>query len=328
VLKKCKQKVQATTSDRTNINTAQQYRWHRAVDKVYDFMRTKNTGLCKLSGKSFGEVMPNFIVGLDKMCLMSNCHGDLRVFAVADKKKQEKLLQDCRCSITVVRTGTASGITGPTIFLLKGTKRCNNFNDDYLFRYGMAKGSTILMTEKAYMTDDAWLEASKAIVKGKCQLPFMKENEDWYITELLDGFKSHENVLKAHEIRADQLIIFLKVESNSSHVNQGYDQLTAKNDKKNAAESLYEQRRVKKWQTGKSHIDQYDLVLTAMRIVRATSESTWVSSFQRVNLHPGTRVAFPEFCKNIAGFLRASESFKDESVDPTPEEKFALLPSF
>jgi hypothetical protein len=65
-----------------------------------------------------------------------------------------------------------------------------------------------------------------------------------------------------------------------------------------------------------------------MRIVRATSESTWVSSFQHVNLHPGTQVALPEFCKKIAGFLRASKSFKDESVDPTPKEKFALLPLF
>ena len=37
VLKKSAQKVQATTSDRTNINVAhQQYRWHRAVDEVYD----------------------------------------------------------------------------------------------------------------------------------------------------------------------------------------------------------------------------------------------------------------------------------------------------
>ena len=55
VLKKSAQKVQATTSDRTNINVAQQYRWHRAVDEVYDLMRTKNTGLCKLLGKSFGD---------------------------------------------------------------------------------------------------------------------------------------------------------------------------------------------------------------------------------------------------------------------------------
>jgi hypothetical protein len=190
----------------------------------------------------------------------------------------------------------------------------------------MATGSTILMTESAYMTDAAWLEAAKAIVKGYHQLPFMKENENWFITKLLDGFKSHVNVFQAHKICADQLIISLKEESNSSHVNQGYNQLTTKNNKKSAAESLYDRRRVKKWQTGKSHIDQYDLVLTVMRIVRATTESTWVSSFQRVSLHPQMQVAFPEFCKKIAGFLLASKGLKDENVDPTAKEKFALLP--
>ena len=105
VLKKSARKVQATTSDRTSINVSQQYCWHRAVDEVCDLMRTKNTGLCKLLGKSFGELMPHFIIGLDEMCLMSDCHSDLPVFAASDKKKQEKLLQDSRCSITVVRTG-------------------------------------------------------------------------------------------------------------------------------------------------------------------------------------------------------------------------------
>jgi len=75
VLKKSAQKVQATTSDRTIINVAQQYRWHRAVDEVYDLMRTKNTRLCKLSGKSFGELMPHFFIDLDEMCLMCDCHA-------------------------------------------------------------------------------------------------------------------------------------------------------------------------------------------------------------------------------------------------------------
>jgi hypothetical protein len=118
----------------------------------------------------------------------------------------------------------------------------------------------------------------------------------------------------------------LKEEPNSSHANQGYNQLTAKNNKENAAESLYDQRRAKKWQRVKSHIDQYNLVLTAMQIVRATTESTWVSSFQCINLHTQTRVAVPEFCKKIAGFLWASKRFKNENVDPTVEEKFVLLP--
>jgi hypothetical protein len=204
------------------------------VDEVYDYLRKKNTRLCQKTGKTFCEVMPEFLLGLDKMCLMSDAHGDLQVVASADKKKQEKLLQDSRCSITVVCTGTMSGTTGPTYFLLKRTTCKKSFNNTNLIKYSMKPGSTIIMTENAYMTDDAWLQVSKKIVKGYCLLPYIKENP---VCKLLDGLKLHENVLKAHKHCSDALTISLKKESNSSHVNQGYDQLVAKNDKKNAAEA-------------------------------------------------------------------------------------------
>jgi hypothetical protein len=90
--------------------------------------------------------------------------------------------------------------------------------------------------------------------------------------------------------------------------------LTAKNNKQYASESLYDQRKAKKWQAGKQQIDQYD----PMQIVRATDPTTWVASFQRVNLDSQTRVDFPVFCKKIlGGFLRASKSVKEENVTPT-----------
>ena len=84
ILKPMLQKPQATTSDRTNINIAQQYRWHRLVDAEYDNLRVVNIGLCKKSGKTFGEVMSHFIVGLDEMCIMSDFHGNALVFGSAD----------------------------------------------------------------------------------------------------------------------------------------------------------------------------------------------------------------------------------------------------
>lgn len=115
LLKKGVQKVQATTSDRVAISLPQQYRWHKAVDNAYKFLRETNIGICKKSGKSFGEVMSHFVIGLDEMCIMSDAHGSLHVIGAADKKKHEKLLQDSRCSITIVRTGTCAGTTGPTI---------------------------------------------------------------------------------------------------------------------------------------------------------------------------------------------------------------------
>ncbi len=176
------------------------------VDAEYDNIRMVDIGLCKKSGKTFGEVMSHFIVGLDEMCIMSDFHGNAHVFGSADKKKHEKILQDSRIPITIVRTGTIAGTTGPTIFVLKGTQSRSAYNDEFLMRHGMAEGSTIIMTENAYMTDDAWLEASKAIVKGYHSLPYIAENKEWLMLELLDGFKSHENVLAAHELHASNKI--------------------------------------------------------------------------------------------------------------------------
>ena len=65
------------------------------------------------------------------------------------------------------------------------------------------------MTENAYMIDEAWEEASTAIVLGYRKMPHV-HNPERLIVEFLDGFKSHENVLRAHEFRADNNIISLK----------------------------------------------------------------------------------------------------------------------
>ncbi len=195
VLKATTHKVQATMSDRTNISLGQQFHWHCIIDEEYDLLHTSNTGLCKRSGKTFGEVMGHFIVGLNEMCLMSDAHGDLRVFGSASKKKHDKLLQDLRVSIIVVRTGTVAGDTGPTIFLLKGTKKRAFFTNDFFVMHGMAIGLTIIMTENAYMTDEAWAEALHSIVKGYHSMPYVADNPNWSMLELRDGFKSHKNVL-------------------------------------------------------------------------------------------------------------------------------------
>ena len=126
-------------------------------------------------------------------------------------------------------------------------------------------------------------------------MPYVKENKDWQIVELLDGFKSHENVLDANELRALNKVTSLKEESNTSHANQGYNQFVAKNDKKVAAETLYEQRKLEKWRTGKTNIDQYDLVVTGLAIVNATTPEMWTTSFVRCNLDPRTRLSFPDW---------------------------------
>jgi hypothetical protein len=50
-------KAQGTSTRRSCCTVAQQFRWHNLVEEGLNFLREHNTGLCKKSGKTFGEVI-------------------------------------------------------------------------------------------------------------------------------------------------------------------------------------------------------------------------------------------------------------------------------
>ena len=92
----------------------------------------------------------------------------------------------------MVHTGSVAGDTGPIIILLTSKIERTIFNDAYLVRHGLKPGSTIIMTENALMTHDAWYKAIKAIIYGYNEMPVIRVNPQWAILEFLDGFGSHE----------------------------------------------------------------------------------------------------------------------------------------
>ena len=114
--------------------------------------------MCNKTGKSFGELTDRFILGGDNTNLIADADGDLRIVGEKEKKKHEKKVANYRGSITMYRTGIAAGHNDPTVFLLKGKKRKSGFNETFLRQEGWALGSTICMTENAYMTEEAWEE--------------------------------------------------------------------------------------------------------------------------------------------------------------------------
>ena len=72
-----------------------------------------------------------FIFGLDEESICSDHHGNVKIIG-STKKNHELFLQYSRVYITVVRTGSDAGVTGPTIFLFKG-KQCHGiFIDEFL----------------------------------------------------------------------------------------------------------------------------------------------------------------------------------------------------
>ena len=86
------------------------------------------------------------------------------------------------------------------------------------------------------------------------------------VFEVLDGFGYHEFESPALEMRAKKNILSVKEDSKTFHINQEYDQLVAKNNKKKSAETLACQIKMK--HVNKGVVDQYQLVLTVISIVK------------------------------------------------------------
>ena len=176
---------------------ALQWRWFQTYDWSLDFLRKKNTGICKKSGLPFENVIEHFLLGLNKACLMGQVNGSIKIIGEFGRPKREKKVADSRKSSTMVQTGVFSGTNGPTCFLLAGKQLRTGYNEEYLHRYGCAPGSQILMTENAFMTEECWEKMTPKLVKGYRSLPYIKENPDWWCLEIFDGFRPHYSSLKA-----------------------------------------------------------------------------------------------------------------------------------
>jgi hypothetical protein len=139
--------AQQTTTKRSNVTVPKQYRWHQTYEHSLDELCRKNTGVCRISGKTFGELIHCFITVGDETNLMaSDDNRGVKVIGAAHRKKHKKKSADCRSSISLYRTGAVAGDTVPTIFLIKGKTKRHGFTYHYLRSNGCAIGSTIIMT--------------------------------------------------------------------------------------------------------------------------------------------------------------------------------------
>ena len=98
---------QKTTTKRSQITMEQQLRWHASVD----FALSEQVRL-NLPADEFEQVKEHFFCNMDESCLLGS-DGTVKVIGSASKSKTEKIMGDCRSSITVLRTGAAGDSSGP-----------------------------------------------------------------------------------------------------------------------------------------------------------------------------------------------------------------------
>jgi hypothetical protein len=146
--------------------------------------------VCHISGKTFGELIHCFIAAGDETNLVASDDScGVKVIGAANRKKHEKKSADCRSSISLYHTGAVAGDTGPTIFLMKGKTKRHEFTDQYLRSNGCVIGSTVIMTENAFMTVDALERMTQNIILGIRNInKYVAANPQWWVLEIFDGF--------------------------------------------------------------------------------------------------------------------------------------------
>ena len=298
--------AQATTTKRSAITKEQQWRWHSLYDTTLAELKKLNE--LDGTGVTFDKVSEHFIGNIDESCFMANQDGSFKVIASAAKRKTEANRDDCRCSITSLCSGNAAGNQGPFIFLAKGKRNECHHSLRYLDRDPgtFTPGSYVAMSKNAYMTDAVWLEVVPKLCIGIRQMPVIKEHPNWWCMFSLDGFGSHVNVNDAHKIFEAYKIMVVKEEGDTSQVNQAYDQLTAKEDKRLLNCNLIQ---VKK--TLKEHMSQWHLIKIAANAQMKIKTLVWMNSFIRVNMHPKYRMEFNAWIEKLEkkGIMESGKLF-------------------
>lgn len=137
-----------------------------------------------------------------------------------------------------MKCGLADGQTGPVVFLLEGKEARAGFSDeDLVTKPKLPEGSTVVMTAKGFMTDEAFDVAAPKLAKGLRALKNVRDHPDWWMLLCGDGFHAHKFTVLAQICLRAHKTLHLIEEGDSSQVNQPFDREAAKHGKVRIADA-------------------------------------------------------------------------------------------
>ena len=83
--------AQKTTSRPSQCKVSQQFRWRTTIDKAIAFLQEHDIVICRVTGKSFGELIEHFLIGIYKTFLIADSDGDTRIIGEFGKRKHDKI---------------------------------------------------------------------------------------------------------------------------------------------------------------------------------------------------------------------------------------------
>jgi hypothetical protein len=191
------------------------------IDKVRKDLAAMSEGVDD-QGRDYRALEQHFVGNCDEEIALASADS-LSILGSRGKRNHFKNSHDSRDSISMLRGGTAAGVSLPTFFLMAAENRRKGFGDAWLRQRGNAAGSTIFCNERGYMTNETWLELVPLLCEAIRALPVVRDHPTWWFRLHLDGMVSHHTVLKANIIFAAYRIWVIIEWPHSSHVNQAFD---------------------------------------------------------------------------------------------------------
>jgi hypothetical protein len=318
--------AQKTTTKRGWITTEQQVHWHGVIESIW-----KDQDGTNLPTEEFSPLKPHFACNLDETCVMG-CEGTIKIIGDGGWKKDNKSVEDNRDSIKIVRIGNSGGSSGQLLFLARG-KTMDVPALKNLPSLGVPPNSKIIMMPTAFMTDEAWAALAPNLAKGirampvciclHLMLPFLlmlsnaffsilfylkviKDYPHWWVVLTLDGYGSHLNVSSALQVLHEHKIHIVKEEGGASDTNQAYDASVAKADKAS------NQWLLDTVQPKLGVMTQWDLIAMCIIALKKVDKQSWISSFEKVNLHPHKRIPIDQWLKKIDRRIQTGGRFFKE----------------
>ena len=109
-----------------------------------------------------------------------------------DTLKHEKIIDDNRDSISLLRSGSSDGANRPRIYMTKGVKMdLDTLRGDFEKKHNAPPGSGVYANPNAYLNDRTWRNIALALCDGISMMPVVRDYPDCWIVTTLDGFASH-----------------------------------------------------------------------------------------------------------------------------------------
>ena len=131
------------------------------------------------------------MMNIDKASMVVS-NGNLHVVGSTDTLKHEKIIDDNRDSISLLRAGSSDGANRPRIYMKKGVKMyLETLRGDFEKKRNAPPGSGVYANPNAYLNDETWRNIALALCEEISMMSVVRDYPDCWIVTTLDGFASH-----------------------------------------------------------------------------------------------------------------------------------------